>query len=156
MSTLIETPTKPRHESLTSARFPLLLFFDGQCAFCNRWVNRVKEADLAHRIRFGTKQGPTFQQKVVPAHPEFAKVESVVLVVRREDGSEDYLVRSAAIRECLKGLRPFRFFETVLQICPTFLSDIGYRIFSKLRTPLFGRWSHCRVPLEEEKVLFVD
>ena len=156
MNAQTERPVQSPAASLTSARYPMLLFFDGQCAFCNRWVNRVKEADLAHRIRFGTKQGKTYQQVVVPQRPDLATIESVVLVVRREDGSEDFLVRSAAIREVIAGLKPFRFFDIVLHIFPTFLSDIGYRIFSKLRTPLFGRWSHCRVPLEEEKVLFVD
>src|SRR5271154_5090702 len=114
MNALVESPTSTG--TLTSERYPLLLFFDGQCAFCNRWVNRVKEADQAHRIRFGTKQGKTFQQQVVSAHPDLAQVESVVLVARREDGGEDYLVRSAAIREVLKGLPRFRFFGVVLQI----------------------------------------
>ena len=66
------------------------------------------------------------------------------------------MVRSAAIREVIKGLPRFRFFEVVLQICPAFISDIGYRIFSKLRAPLFGKWHHCRVPLEEDKQLYVD
>lgn len=154
MNALAESPTSTG--TLTSERYPVLLFFDGQCAFCNRWVNKVKEADQAHRIRFGTKQGQTFQQVVVPVHPELANVESVVVVKRRDDGGEDFLVRSPAICEVLKGLPRFRFFELVLQIFPTFLSDLGYRIFSKLRTPLFGRWSHCRVPLEDEKQLFVD
>ena len=153
MDTLTASPTQ---QGLTSERYPLLLFFDGECAFCNRWVNRVKEADLAHRIRFGTKQGQTFQKQVAPAHPDLTKAESVVLVVRRADGTEDFLIRSAAIREVIKGLPAFRFFEVVLQVFPTFLSDIGYRIFSKLRAPLFGKWSHCRVPLEEDKKLFVD
>jgi predicted DCC family thiol-disulfide oxidoreductase YuxK len=142
-------------EGLTSERYPMLLFFDGECAFCNRWVNKVKEADQAHRIRFGTKQGQAFQQ-VRKAQPDLAKAESVLLVVRRADGHEDFLVRSAAIREVIAGLPRFRFFEVVLQIFPTFLSDIGYRIFSKLRTPLFGKWHHCRVPIEEDKQLFVD
>lgn len=141
--------------NFTLERYPLLLFFDGECAFCNRWVNKVKEADLGHRMRFGTKQGHTFQH-FAQMHPEFAKVESIVLVKRREDGREDYLVRSAAIHEVIRGLPRFRFFDIVLTIFPAFLSDIGYRIFSKLRTPLFGKWHHCRVPLEEEKGLFVD
>jgi predicted DCC family thiol-disulfide oxidoreductase YuxK len=152
----MDTLTKsPAQESLTSERFPLLLFFDGECAFCNRWVNRVRLADRAHRMRFGAKQGPTFQ-RVAQAHPEVAHVESVVLVERQPDGREKFLVRSAAIREVISGLPEFRFFDTVLRIFPTFLSDIGYRIFSKLRAPLFGKWHHCRVPLEEEKELYVD
>jgi len=150
-----ETSTPSLRESLTSAKYPLLLFFDGECAFCNRWVNRVKQADHAHRMRYGTKQGKTFQ-RVVQAHPEVANVESVVLAKRREDGGEDFLVRSAAIREVIDGLPEFRFFDLMLRIFPTSVSDLGYRIFSKLRTPLFGKWSHCRVPLERDKELFVE
>src|SRR5260221_6269423 len=126
MSALAESPTRPGN--LTSERFPLLLFFDGECAFCNRWVNKVKLADHAHRMRYGTKQGRTFQQ-VAKAHPEFTKVDSVVLVKRRADGGEDFLVRSAAIREVIAGLPRFRFFEVLLQIFPDPLSNLGYRIF---------------------------
>jgi predicted DCC family thiol-disulfide oxidoreductase YuxK len=141
--------------SLTTERHPLLLFFDGECAFCNRWVNRVRQADHQHRMRFGTKQGRTFQQ-LMQTHPELANVDSVVLVKRSKDGREDFLVRAPAVREVIHGLPEFRFFDTVLQIFPNFLSNIGYRIFSKLRTPLFGKWHHCRVPLEEDRKLFVE
>jgi predicted DCC family thiol-disulfide oxidoreductase YuxK len=152
MSTLTESL---HQEGLTSERHPLLLFFDGECAFCNRWVNKVKLADHQHRMRFGTKQGRTFTQ-LVQVHPELANVDSVVLVKRRADGGEDFLVRAAAIREVIAGLPKFRFFEIVLRIFPDFLSNIGYRIFSKLRAPLFGKWHECRVPLEEDKELYVD
>jgi predicted DCC family thiol-disulfide oxidoreductase YuxK len=152
MSTLTESL---HQEGLTSERHPLLLFFDGECAFCNRWVNKVKLADHQHRMRFGTKQGRTFAQ-LVQVHPELANVDSVVLVKRRADGGEDFLVRAAAIREVIAGLPKFRFFEIVLQIFPDFLSNLGYRIFSKLRAPLFGKWHECRVPLEEDKELYVD
>jgi len=152
MSPLTESP---QHDSLTSERHPLVLFFDGECAFCNRWVNRVKEADHAHRMRFGTKQGRTFQQ-IAQAHPELAKVESVVLVKRRPDGGEDFLVRTPAVREVIAGLPEFRLFELVLRIVPTPISNLGYRIFSKLRTALFGKWHHCRIPLEKDKELYLD
>jgi predicted DCC family thiol-disulfide oxidoreductase YuxK len=150
MNALTESST-----GLTTERHPLLLFFDGECAFCNRWVNRVRLADHRHRMRFGAKQGRTFGE-LVRTHPELADVDSVVLVERQADGSEAFLVRSAAIREVIKGLPEFRFFEIALRIFPTFVSDIGYRIFSKLRAPLFGKWHECRVPLEEEKELYVD
>ena len=152
MSTLTESF---KQESLTSERHPLLLFFDGECAFCNRWVNKVKTADHAHRMRYGAKQGKTFQQ-LLQTHPELANVESVVLVKRRSDGGEDFLVRAPAIREVIAGLPKFRFFEIVLKIFPDFISDIGYRIFSKFRTRLFGKLDHCRVPLPQERELFVE
>ena len=148
-------PTESSPVPLTSARYPLLLFYDGECAFCNRWVNRVKEADHAHRMRFGTKQGKTFQ-RVAQEHPEIEDIDSVVLLSRDANETEEVLVRSAAIRKVIEGLPRFRVFSFVLNVVPVPLSDVGYRIFSKLRTPLFGKWHHCRVPLEEEKELFVE
>lgn len=152
MSALTETSPP---ETLTSERHPYLLFFDGECAFCDRWVNRVRKADAQGRMRFGTKQGRTFQ-RLAQAHPELANVESVVLLKRRGDGGEDYLVRSAAIRELIQGLPEFRFFDLVLRVSPAPLADVGYRIFSKLRTRVFGRLDQCRVPSADERDLFVD
>jgi predicted DCC family thiol-disulfide oxidoreductase YuxK len=155
MGAAIETPAKTGWEPLTSERFPMLLFFDGECAFCDRWVARVKDADHARRIRYGTKQGRTFQQFRV-AHPEAANVESVVLLARRADGTEEILVRSRAVRRLLAGLPRFGFFRVMLAIFPSPVSDAGYRIFSKLRIRLFGRLTHCRVPTEQERELYVD
>jgi predicted DCC family thiol-disulfide oxidoreductase YuxK len=155
MSTATQAPTSPGTEPLTSERFPMLLFFDGECAFCNRWVARVKDADHARRIRYGVKQGTTFQ-RVVAAHPEVTRVDSVVLLTRRADGTEEVTVRSRAVRRVIAGLPPFWFFRLMLAIFPAFLADIGYRIFSKLRTPLFGKWSHCRRPIEADKELYVE
>jgi predicted DCC family thiol-disulfide oxidoreductase YuxK len=153
MNALTESP-KPT--GFTSEQHPLLLFFDGDCAFCNRWVNRVKLADHQHRMRYGTLQGRTFQQ-IAQAHPEFANIDSVVLVKRRADGEEEtFLVRSAAIREVIAGLPEFRVFEILLRIIPAPIANLGYRIFSKLRTPLFGKWHHCRAPLEQDKELYVE
>jgi len=152
----MNAPTETsRPEVLTSERHPFLLFFDGECAFCDRWVTRVRQVDHAGRMRFGAKQGRTFQ-RLAQAHPELAHVESVVLVKRRADGGDEYLVRSAAIRELVQGLPEFRFFRFVLQIVPAPISDIGYRIFSKFRTRIFGKLDQCRAPLPDERELFVE
>ena len=144
-----------RNSGFTSDRHPLLLFIDGECAFCNRWAYRLKHADHAHRVRFGAKQGHTFQ-RVAAVYPEIADVESVVVVKRLPDGAETCLVRSRAIREVIAGVPGFGFFDLVLRVCPAFLADAGYRIFAKLRGVLFGRWHHRRRPLEEDRALYVD
>jgi predicted DCC family thiol-disulfide oxidoreductase YuxK len=140
---------------LTTPEHPLLLFFDGDCAFCTRWVMRVKEADKAHRIRFAKNQGSSFL-RVAKEHPELAKIDSVVLVARRPDGKSNFYVRSTAIRKLIAGLPGFQIFFWILNLVPTPISDIGYRIFSKLRTPLFGRWHHDRPPIENDRELFLD
>ena len=142
-------------EPFTTPQHPLLLFFDGDCAFCTRWVARVMTADHAHRARFAKRQGQTFQ-RLAQVYPDGAKAESVVLVQRRADGREDFFVRSTAIRKLIDGLPGFRLFAFVLHVVPTPISDLGYVIFSQLREVLFSRWADCRPPVEQNRELFLD
>jgi len=151
MKTLTETAPEP----LTSVDHPLLVFFDGECGFCNNWINRVRAADKTHRIRYGTKQGKTFQE-VAKMHPEVANVQSIVVVARNGVGQEDILVRSPAVRIVVEGLPGFHFFAFLLQIVPTPICNLGYLIVSKLRSRIAGRLASCRVPTAEERDLFVD
>jgi predicted DCC family thiol-disulfide oxidoreductase YuxK len=152
----MNTVATPAGETrFTTERHPLTLFFDGQCVFCNRWVNRLREADHAHRLRFGAKQGRTFQE-LAQIHPDLAQVESVILVQRSADGFDHILVRSRAVREVIAGLPGFGLFALVLKIVPAPVADLGYRLFSKFRTRLFGRLSQCHRPSPEEKELYVD
>ena len=149
-----QTPVDAAKEPLTTRDHPLLLFFDGDCSFCARWVERVMKADTAHRTRISTLQGKAFQ-RVLALHPWLGKVDSVVLVKRRPDGGEPVFVRSTAIRKLIDGLTGFRFFAFVLHVVPKPISDLGYWIFSKLREPLFGKWHNCRPELEKSP-LFLD
>jgi len=155
MSTLMESTRETKPAALTSVEHPLLVFFDGECGFCNHWINQVMEADHAHRIRFGTKQGKTFRE-VAKAHPEVANVQSIVVISRNGVGREDILVRSPAVRIIVEGLPGFRFFAFLLQIIPTPICNLGYLVVSKIRGSLLGKLSQCRVPTEQERELFVD
>ncbi len=156
MNTLTPSTIEPKDKALTSVDHPLLVFFDGECGFCNRWINRVKDADHARRIRYGTKQGKTFQE-VARVHPEVARVDSIVVISRNGVGREDILVRSPAVRVIVEGLPGFHFFAFLLQIIPTPICNLGYRIFSTLRGTLtLGKFSGCRVPTEQDRELFVD
>ena len=105
-------------------------------------------------MRFGKQQGRAFQG-LLKTHPELNKLESVVLVKRRDDNREDVFTRSTAIRKTIDGLPGFRFFDFVLHAVPTPLSDLGYWMIAKLREPLFGAWADCRPELEKSP-LFVD
>ena len=147
--------SETQSEVFTSEKFPRLLFFDGECVFCNRWVDRVRDSDRARLTRFATKQGLTFQ-RVAAMRPDLAKVDSIVLAVHRADGGEDFLVRSAAIRELINGLPRFRILLFFLRLIPTPISDLGYRMFAKVRISIFGKLDQCRIPLESEREFFLD
>ena len=142
-------------EPLVSEQFPKLLFYDGDCSFCARWVEKVMVADPAHRIRFSKLQGQAFQ-RVAAAHPELDKRDTVVLLQRKPDGQEKFYTRSTAIRKTIHGLPAFRFFSFILHIVPTPIADLGYRIVANLREPLFGFWANQRPRLEDHREVFLD
>lgn len=147
---------EPRHDTtFTTEQHPLLLFYDGDCSFCTRWVERVKEADDAHRLRYGQQQGRTFQA-VKQLHPELKGIESVVLLKQRPDGGENVFLRSEAIHEAIRGLRGFGFFDFVLNITPKPIADLGYRIIARERSFLFGKWHECRPAIENDKDRYVE
>ena len=142
-------------EPLTSAEHPKLLFFDGDCSFCTRWVGRVMKADEGHLIRYAWIQGKTYE-RVLERRPELAKRNTLVLVQRRDAAREDIFTRSTAVRRLIDGLPGFGIFAFVLHIVPTFLSDIGYRFVATFRDVLFGRWAANRPPVEKNRDLFLD
>jgi len=146
-----ETASPP----LTTPEHPIALFFDGECCFCNRWVKRIMDADHAHRTRFGTKQGATFQQ-VASAFPGTRDVNSIVVLLRTREGEERILVRSAAVRTIIDGLPGFKTFNFVLKICPRFLADVGYRLLARSRKFIFGTQNECDVVKPEQRALFLD
>ena len=105
--------------------------------FCNRWVDRVRQADTGHRTRFGAKQGRTFQQ-LARRIPRSANVESIVLVEARRRGREKISRPQRGDPRSHRGLPEFRFFAIVLQIFPT-PSPISATAFSpSSAAPLFG------------------
>jgi predicted DCC family thiol-disulfide oxidoreductase YuxK len=141
--------------SLTTAESPVLVFFDGQCGFCDRWVNSVLKQDKRGLIRFSPKQGKTFALAAAK-FPQIANVDSIVVIDRDDSGQERAAIRSVSIARVLARLPGNRFLKTLLAITPTFHADTGYWIVSKLRYYIFGRLSACRVPKPEERARFLD
>ena len=139
----------------TTERYPYRLFYDGECSFCARWVERITKADPTHRLRYSQQQGPTFAQ-VIQAHPELADINSVVLVKRRPDGGEDVFTKSTAIREAIAGLPKYRFLQILLNILPRPVADLGYNFFATYRGTLVARWHRLRPRIEDDKELYVE
>jgi len=147
------TTTPP--PSVTTERHPLALFFDGECCFCNRWVSRLIKADISRRIRFGAKQGATFQ-RFATTHPEAANIASIVLVQRDANGQERVLTHSDAVRAAIDGLPDYALASTILRLTPRPLAELGYAIFSRNRKLIFGSQNICNIVKPADRELFLD
>ena len=126
------------------------MVFDGECAFCNGWVDFLLRFDRRDIFRFTARQsesGAAFSREA--GLPE-AGVGSIILA----EGKTVRLRSEAVIRMLeLLGL-PFSV-AVVFRAIPASLRDAVYDTIARNRTRWFGRMATCRVPLPSERHRFI-
>jgi len=127
-----------------------IVVFDGECAFCNRWVDFLLRFDHKDIFRFTSRQsesGAALSREIgLPA----GGVGSIVLV----EGSR-ILLRSDAVLRML-ALLGFPFSLTaIFQLIPAAIRDSVYDIIARHRTRWFGKTQVCRVPAPAERHRFI-
>lgn len=127
-----------------------VVIFDGECVFCNRWVDFLLRFDRHDVFRFAARQteaGAAFMRRA--GLPE-GGVGSIILA---EDGA--VLIRSGAVLRILTLLGfPFSL-AAVFQLIPSGPRDSIYEWFARNRLRWFGRQSTCRLPSEAERQRFL-
>lgn len=130
------------------------MLYDGLCGFCNGTVQFILARDRAQTMRFATLQG-RYAAQIVAEHPELGAVDSVILVVRDEQG-ERFLVKSAAVLEVARYLGwPWKVL-LINRILPRFMRDAGYDLFARVRYGLFGKYNSCPIPDAAVRERFID
>lgn len=126
-----------------------MIFFDGVCGGCNRFVDFVMWADVRREILFSPVQGETAAEfslyqnepprdwNIAYADEEgvYEGADAVLLVLRR-----------------LGGLWTL---PALLIYVPRPVKDCFYGIVSRNRYSIFGRRETCRVPSFEERERFL-
>lgn len=115
-----------------------IVFFDGQCVFCNRMADLIARLDRARKLRFAPLQGTTAQ-----GHLPKEWIESRASVVFW-DGGEVYGGSEAALRilaACGKGPKAV---ARALKLFPVSLRESVYRGIARNRHRLGTQ--ACRVP----------
>ena len=127
-----------------------IVFFDGICGLCNRFIDFLLRVDQDEQFQFATLQGATAQKLL--GSTEISGLKSVVLA----DGHSIKL-RSAAVVAILKRLAwPWRAAGYGLQILPPWLRDTGYDLVAQHRYRIFGKKDTCRLPSLAERRRFLD
>lgn len=123
-----------------------IIFFDGHCGLCDRFITEIFSRDKKHRFYFAPLQGPTARQKL----QNVLKTDSVVYLK-----DEKIYLKSQAVLEIFKDLGGYHSFFQIFQFIPLKLRDALYDLIARKRYSWFGQSETCRLPSEEEKIYFL-
>jgi predicted DCC family thiol-disulfide oxidoreductase YuxK len=125
----------------------MIIFFDGNCALCNRFVCFLLKHDKKKMLLFAPLQGKTIQQ--TKAY-NIKDRESVIFLK-----GELLFIKSEAILEVLASLDGIWKIVKILKSIPRWIRDFFYDVIAKKRYAWFGNAS-CRIMTKEEKGRFLE
>ncbi len=132
-----------------------VVVFDGECSFCNRWVDFLLRFDRRDCFRFTARQSESGAAYSRAAGLPETGVGSIVLVEGVGEEGRTIRVRSDAVLRMLELLgAPFSL-ARVLRVIPSSVRDAVYDFIARNRVKWFGRMAACRVPLPEERRRFI-
>jgi predicted DCC family thiol-disulfide oxidoreductase YuxK len=134
--------------SSAAAEHPVI-FFDGVCGLCSRWVDFTLARDRQARFRFATLQGETARDwlKIDADQP----LNSIVLIDEKGEHRKSDAVWRILAR--LGGIWTVP--GWLLRLTPHPLRNWGYDFVARHRYRWFGKKSICRLPTPEERERFL-
>jgi len=126
-----------------------VLYFDGVCGLCNRFVDWLIRHDREGRLRYAPLQGRTAAASL-PAED----VDGLPTVLLARNGRVSRRSTAAIGAVAMLG-GPWRA-VSVLKAVPRPLRDAVYDGIARRRYGWFGRREACRLPTEAERHLFLD
>lgn len=116
-----------------------LVFYDGQCGFCDRTVRFLLDVDDKQQFIFAPLQGSTAAPFIQDLPPALKNADSLILVENyQSDHPQVYILSKAVFRICwlLGGAWTLLGWLCFL---PSFLFDWGYRLVAQNRHRLFSK-----------------
>lgn len=126
-----------------------IIFYDGECNFCHRWVQWIIERDAGRLFRFASLQSDFANDLFL----HFNKRQILNSIIIFKEGPQ-FLTGSEAVAYILSQLNPDSLLYKILRLLPRFLSDVGYNCIASVRKKIKMRT--CRLFTGEEKQLFLN
>ncbi len=124
-----------------------VLFFDGECGFCDRAVRFTMEHDRSGRIQAAALQGESAAHLLAPFASVLRTVDSTLLYLPGEGGREAkvllYSDAALAVLRLLGG--GWAVLGVLGHVVPRWIRDAAYKAFAKRRFQLFGRVEACQL-----------
>ena len=126
-----------------------IIFFDGECALCNRFVDLMLRVDSRQVFLFAPIQGETAHELLPPMDEDPEQWSMVYLDERgphtQSDASLEVYRRLGGLWSILAWLR----------FVPRFIRNPIYRVVARNRYRLFGKRETCRIPTSAERARFL-
>ena len=128
-----------------------ILFYDGQCGFCNKWVEFViKNESLPPQIKFCSLDS-NFAREHFQANNFVYKVDSILLFSKGK-----YHSKSEAILRLFSFLKQaFRLLQ-IGKLLPLTFRDYLYDVVGKNRYALVKKNASCAIPTHTNRNRFLD
>jgi predicted DCC family thiol-disulfide oxidoreductase YuxK len=146
-----------------------ILFYDGVCGLCNRFVRFILRRDHNAVFRFAPLQSALAASTLARHGANPRDLDTVYVAVNPDREKEDrtkedptqpnefLLSRSDAILFVLKQLPGWwRAIADLLGLLPKFLRDAAYNVVVRHRYRIFGRVDVCTLPREHDRSRFLD
>lgn len=134
-----------------------VIFFDGFCGLCDRFISWVLQQPTVEQFRFSPLQGETFS--LIKSHfPDLEEVDSILLYLPKTDSSPArVLIYSDATLAILKRLSfPYSFLGKISCLFPRPVRNFVYKAIAARRLKIFGKRDSCRLPSTKERALFLE
>lgn len=126
------------------------VFYDGDCGFCNHWVQWILKNDKKDQFLFSALQSNFGQQFLWQRGLDRKQFNTIYLW----KPNSFYLIKSEAVTKIAKILGGKYGLMASMNIFPKFLSDKIYDKFAENRQNLGSQ--KCLLPTEEERRKFID
>ena len=145
METTLSATTEPQKDILQHP----IVFFDGVCGLCNRFVDIIVASDRDGIFRFAPIQGDT-ARALLPPLSEVPEAWSMAYL--DEHGIRE---ESDAALEVCRRLGGVWGLLSLARVIPRFIRHPVYCTIARYRYRWFGKKDVCRIPTPEERTRFL-
>jgi predicted DCC family thiol-disulfide oxidoreductase YuxK len=131
---------------------PHIVFYDGVCGLCDRFVRFIVRRDRARKFRFAALQSELAARELATHGVRAADLDTVYVLA----GGRRLLRKSRAVLFVLAQLGGVWWVLSLARVVPAVISDRLYALVASVRYRVFGRLEACRVPTSEERTRFLD
>lgn len=128
-----------------------IVFFDGECNFCNSTVDFIWNHNRARDIYYSSLQSDFARSYLTEKGVESIDLDTIYFSL---DGT--IYNKTKAFIKILNHLSPrYKFLGGILYCTPIFFSNIVYDFIAGNRYRILGKKESCRIPTAEERNYFI-